>query len=275
MRGWGRGLLIALAVVAAVLVPATTEAAPKWAPAATAPIHPGVQTFSPSGQCTANFIFANVRDVFIGQAAHCTTMGGPRDVNGCTTASHPYGTKVSVTGATRRGTMIYNSWNTMKAKGETDSTICSFNDIALVRLDRTDHKRVNPSLPHWGGPTGLTKNGAGLGALVYSYGRSGLRDGLEILSPRTGISLGLGSELRNWVHLIEFITPGLPGDSGSAVLDASGKALGILATLGAGFNGVGDLSHELAYMWSKTNLDAIKLVPGTVPFNPTQLPLEL
>jgi hypothetical protein len=35
--------------------PAVAE--PSWAPAAGAPVHPGVQTITAGGQCTANFVF--------------------------------------------------------------------------------------------------------------------------------------------------------------------------------------------------------------------------
>ena len=54
-----RRLIAACVVVgAAALVAAGPAAAdPAWAPAATAPIHPGVQTDTNGGQCTANFVF--------------------------------------------------------------------------------------------------------------------------------------------------------------------------------------------------------------------------
>ena len=47
-------------------------AAPTWAPAATAPIHPGVQTITARTQCTANFVFFDASNtVYIGQADRC------------------------------------------------------------------------------------------------------------------------------------------------------------------------------------------------------------
>jgi hypothetical protein len=74
------------------------------------------------------------------------------------------------------------------------------------------------------------------------------------------------------------VTPGIPGDSGSAFLDAQGRALGILSTLQLaplpGGNGVGNLAHELAYLHAHTAIDA-QLTPGTQPFNGSQLPLGL
>ena len=68
------------------------------------------------------------------------------------------------------------------------------------------------------------------------------------------------------------MTPGVPGDSGSAFLDAEGNALGTLSTLAiaplAGSNGVGDLAHELAYAQQHGGIAGLALVPGTEPFSP-------
>ena len=65
----------AVAITAAVMSP---SAALAWAPASTATVHPGVQTFTEGAQCTANFIFRDGADTFIGQAAHCSGPAAPR-----------------------------------------------------------------------------------------------------------------------------------------------------------------------------------------------------
>lgn len=109
---------------------------------------------------------------------------------------------------------------------------------------------------------------------MYSYGNSELRVGLTLLSPKIGFSLGdVGN---GWEHEVTTITPGIPGDSRSAFLDANGNALGILSTLqvGAGGvqNGVGDLAHELNYAHTHGG-PAAQLVNGTQPFNGSALPL--
>ena len=74
------------------------------------------------------------------------------------------------------------------------------------------------------------------------------------------------------------VSPGIPGDSGSAFLDSEGKALGVLSTLQlaplAGSNGVGNLPRELAYLHAHTSIDA-QLAPGTKPFKGNRLPLGL
>jgi len=75
-----------------------------------------------------------------------------------------------------------------------------------------------------------------------------------------------------WSHTVYTATPGIPGDSGSGFLNASGGAFGVLSTLQvlpiAGSNGVGDLGKEIAYMRANSSFSGVQLEPGTVPFNP-------
>jgi hypothetical protein len=258
----------AVPLVAAQAPPAA--AAPTWAPAATAPIHPGVQTVTAGGQCTANFVFYDASNtVYIGQAAHCSGTGGATETNGCDSGSLPLGTPVQVGGASQPGTMVYNSWLAMQAAGETNPDICAFNDLALVRLNPADFGKVNPSIPFWGGPTGIDTNGTVQGENVYSYGNSSLRGGVTQLSPKQGVSLG--DDGNGWSHNVYTATPGIPGDSGSAFLNSAGAALGVLSTVQiaplAGSNGVGDVSREINYMSSHSSLGA-QLANGTQPFNP-------
>ncbi|HEV3134778.1 MAG TPA: serine protease [Acidimicrobiia bacterium] len=264
---------VACATVALPLVAAeapSASAAPTWAPAATAPIHPGVQTFTAGAQCTANFIFFDASNtVYIGQAAHCSGTGGNTATNGCTSGSLPIGTQVQVTGASQPGTMVYNSWLTMQGLGEADANTCQFNDLALIKLNPADFGKVNPSIPFWGGPNGIDNNGTVQGENVYSYGNSELRGGVSQLSPKQGVSLGDAGG--GWSHNVYTASPGIPGDSGSAFLNSTGAALGILSTVQiapvAGSNGVGDVSREISYMNAHSSLGA-QLALGTQPFNP-------
>ena len=259
---------VAVPLVAAQAPPAA--AAPTWAPAATAPIHPGVQTVTAGGQCTANFVFFDASNtVYIGQAAHCSGTGGSTETNGCDSGSLPLGTPVQVGGASQPGTMVYNSWLAMQAAGETNPDTCAFNDLALVRLNPADFGKVNPSIPFWGGPNGIDTNGTVQGENVYSYGNSSLRGGVTQLSPKQGVSLGDAGN--SWSHNVYTASPGIPGDSGSAFLNSAGAALGVLSTVQiapvAGSNGVGDVSREINYMSSHSSLGA-QLANGTQPFNP-------
>ena len=264
---------VTCATVALPLVAAdapSASAAPTWAPAATAPIHPGVQTFTAGAQCTANFVFSDASNtVYIGQAAHCSGTGGNTATNGCTSGSLPIGTQVQVTGASQPGVMVYNSWLTMQGLGETDANTCQFNDLALIRLNPADFGKVNPSIPFWGGPNGIDTNGTVQGESVYSYGNSELRGGVSQLSPKQGVSLGDAGG--GWSHNVYTASPGIPGDSGSAFLNSTGAALGVLSTVQiaplAGSNGVGDVSREISYMTAHWSLGA-QLALGTQPFNP-------
>jgi len=255
-------------VLAALLVATVPPSvASAWAPAGQAAVHPGVQVFTAGAQCTSNFVFEEGADVYLGQAAHCSGTGGQTETDGCTSGSLPLGTPVEVTGANRPGTLAYNSWLTMQAQGETDPDACAYNDLALIKLDPTDVARVNPSVPGFGGPTGVGAAG-GNGSTVYSYGNSELRGGITKLSPKQGVIVQ--SEGDGWSHLVVTLTPGVPGDSGSGFMNASGGAIGVLSTLQlaplAGTNGVGDLGKELAYLRSHTGFTGMTLVAGTQPF---------
>jgi hypothetical protein len=268
--------LIAVCVVVAcagLAVAGSASAAPTWAPAATAPVHPGVQTLTNGGQCTSNFVFFDAsNNVFIGQAAHCAGTGGNTETNGCSAGTLPTGTAVTVNGASRPGSMVYSSWATMQSGGETDADTCQYNDLAIIKLDPADYAKVNPSIPFWGGPTGLTDTVA-QGDKVLSYGNSSLRLGLTQLSPKEGLSLG--QDAGGWNHTVYTVSPGIPGDSGSAFIDRQGRAFGVLSTLQiapvAGGNGVGDLSRELAYMRSHGGPD-LTLAQGTEAFRGPLLP---
>jgi len=264
-------MLVAAAASIFVVVAASApaQAAPTWAPAATAAIHPGVQTFTAGAQCTANFVFTDGSNVYIGQAAHCSGTGGNTATNGCTSGSLPIGTQVEVTGASQPGVMVYNSWLTMQARGEQDPDTCAYNDFALVELDPADVAKVNPSVPGFGGPSEVGTAGD-LGSTVYSYGNSSLRGGITQLSPKQGVVVQ--NEGGGWSHVVVTLTPGIPGDSGSGFLNGSGAAIGVLSTLQIAplpaTNGVGDLARELAYLRANSSFGGMQLVAGTEPFKP-------
>jgi hypothetical protein len=256
--------ILVAALALALLAPAGSAA---WAPAKTATVHPGVQVFTEGAQCTSNFVFTEGSGVYLGQAAHCSGTGGQTETDGCTSDSLPLGTPVEVTGASRPGALVYSSWLTMQARGETDPDACAYNDFALIRLDPADVGSVNPSVPGFGGPTGLGGAG-GLGSTVYSYGNSSLRGGITKLSPKQGIVIQ--NEGEGWSHVVATLTPGIPGDSGSGFLNGSGEAIGVLSTLQIAplpaTNGVGDLGRALAYLRDNSGFGGMQLVRGTEPF---------
>ena len=285
----GRRIAGAVAVLAsAVLATALSSAAPAiaetsaaaWAPAETAEITPGVQMYTDGAQCTGNFVYTDgAGNTYVGYAAHCAGTGAATDTNGCDAQSLPLGTRVTfnrggslVSGGTEvgQGTLAYSSWLTMQQRNESDEDACAYNDLALVKVDADDVSKVNPSVPFWGGPVALNTDESAAGEAVYSFGNSSLRGGIEELSPKRGTSLG--AEGNGWSHPVYTVSPGVPGDSGSAFLDSEGNALGTLSTLAiaplAGSNGVGDLERELGYAQQNGGISGLALVPGTEPFEP-------
>ena len=274
---------VASAVLAAALstaAPAGAAVAADWAPADTAEITPGVQMYTEGAQCTGNFVFTDgAGNTYVGYAAHCAGTGAATDTNGCDAKSLPLGTRVTfnrggslVSDGTEvgQGTLAYSSWLTMQQRNESDEDACAYNDLALVEVDADDVSKVNPSVPFWGGPVALNTDESAAGEAVYSYGNSSLRGGVEQLSPKRGTSLG--AEGNGWSHPVYTVTPGVPGDSGSAFLDSEGNALGVLSTLAiaplAGSNGVGDLERELGYAQQFSGISGLALEPGTEPFAP-------
>lgn len=253
-----------------------------FAPAATAQIHPGVMMYTEGAQCTANFVYTDgAGNTYVGYAAHCAGLGEATDTDGCLAESLPLGTKVDfveggslVSEGTRvgGGTLAYSSWLTMHQRNEQDANTCAYNDLALVKVNAADVAKVNPSVPFWGGPTGIDTDGTAAGDNVYTYGNSSLRAGITELSPHQGISLGDDEADEGWSHPLYTVTPGVPGDSGSAFLSDGGLAIGVLSTLGLAplpaSNNIGDLAHELAYARSNSGITGLQLTPGTEPFSP-------
>ncbi len=257
----------------------TSSAAPRWAPFDTATITPGVQMYTAGAQCTANFVFTDRRDrVYVGYAAHCAGKGEATDTNGCDTDSQPLGTRVrfarngSVVDAGEtvgRGRLVYSSWRTMRARDTKSGAACNFNDFALVRVDRDDRHSVNPSLPYYGGPTGVRARGLAAGDPVYSYGSSSLRGGAEGFGPKSGTLVE--EHPSGWSHTVYTATPGIPGDSGSGFVDANGRAFGTLSTVALAplpaSNGVSDLRRALDYAQRFSGIPGLRLVQGTRDFD--------
>ncbi|KQW49349.1 hypothetical protein ASC77_11775 [Nocardioides sp. Root1257] len=277
-------MLAALAIAALGLSTApagVASAAPRWAPADTATIHPGTMMYTKGAQCTANFVYRDkAGHVFVGYAAHCAGLGEATDTDGCRAKSLPLGTPVTFTQGgsvadegTRlaTGRLVYSSWRTMRRLGTTDASTCAYNDLALVKVKPRDIAKVNPSIPFWGGPTGIDTDGTAAGDQVYTFGNSSLRGGVEVLSPHTGVSLGDDPATDGWSHPLYTVSPGVPGDSGSAFLSEDGKAIGVLSTLGLAplpaSNNIGDLGKELAFARAHSGLTGLRLVKGTEEFS--------
>lgn len=269
--------------VVAVLLPAgsTADAVAAWAPEATAKIKPGVQMYTAGAQCTANFVFKDAAgNVYVGYAAHCAGKGESSDTNGCTTQSLPLGTPVKFvsggnffsSGTTvGTGKLAYSSWASMQKLKTKDANRCAYNDFALVRVDKASVKNVNPTVPKFGGPTGLAAPPLVAKAPIYTVGNSSLRTGSA--STKTGKVLSRVPGLPVLAYNIQTGSPGIPGDSGSGYMDGAGRAAGVLSTINIGLsltpvtNTMGNLVYELAWAQKYSGISGLVLVRGTRGFS--------
>lgn len=276
------GLLSAPQATADSQVPAVAATRVQhWAAPGKAKITPGVMMYTAGAQCTSNFVFTDAQGrVYVGYAAHCAGLGKATDTNGCDSTSLPLHSKVTfseggslVSGGTRLGggRLVYSSWRTMKKLGTKSANPCAYNDLALVKVNKSDVRKVNPSVPFFGGPTGLDTNGTARGDRLYTYGNSSLRAGISVLSPHFGFSLGDAASDGGWSHPLYSLTPGIPGDSGSGFLSGHGKAIGVLSTIGLAplplSNNIGDLAKELRFARQHSGIKGLRLTKGTEPFS--------
>lgn len=249
----------------------TTE----WESPGSADIRPGVRIGGST--CTSNFIFTDSAHttVYIGLAAHCVATGPSTVTNGCSSQNRPddIGSKVQISGASKMGTLVYSSWETMQRIDEPSTSACAGNDFAVVEIHPDDHDEVNPALLVYGGPTGVT-GGNDHGSLdrALTYGNSATRvvggPVGDQLKAREGYST---SSNGGWTTNAYFYTPGIPGDSGSAVLSDDGSALGVLVTVsGTASNGITNLYRALDYANDEGGMDLRlatwdQLDPGLFP----------
>ena len=236
-------------------------------------IRPGALISSSNGSCTSNFIYRDSSNrLYIGAAAHCFSPDTNSGVDSCEVDNAALGSAISIENASQNGTLAYSSWRSMKDNGETPgNAACVFNDFALVRIDPADYDNVHPSAIAWGGPTQLLRGNADVGDHAYSYGQSSSHSGIRSQEEKDG---PVTSQVTSgWQYKISFDNPGLPGDSGSAVLHETGAAFGVLtvvsASVGIGApvdNGVANLEMALDYANDSTGL-GFRLIPSD-DFNP-------
>ncbi|MBW0102831.1 serine protease [Pseudonocardia sp. KRD291] len=258
--------------------------APAAIPAGSASIRPGAVTETAgAGLCTSSFVFTSGEKILLGQAAHCGGTGADTETDGCTSATVPTGTPVTVrgTGGDVTATMVYSSWVTMQQRGEQDPDACAYNDLALVELPPDAGARTNPSVPFFGGPRGVHDGGLAPGTAVFglgnpegpaesSAGGTGVGTAGRTLRPRVGTG---GEDVGGgWGHTVYTTPQGVPGESGAPLLDGSGRAVGLLSSLNVGGERESieytDLARAMDYARSNGGLPDLTLAAGTEPFTP-------
>lgn len=108
-------------------------------------------------------------------------------------------------------------------------------DFGLVRIPDAARHLVDPSLPQWGGPDGVSESAVPEGRPVHQYGAGVVNGELFATQGSTGVSLGDAGSPDNWSAAIR----ASPGDSGSPLvagatgvqLPEGGAAAGVLTHL--------------------------------------------
>jgi hypothetical protein len=175
-------------------------------------VRPGAIVTSDTGQCSFNFVYdGDDGATYIGTAGHCilgeSPIGG--DVG---ETSWPAGTGPEARDAAgaRIGEFAYAILQDPK-------------DFAVIRVD--PGVAVDPQVCHFGGPTGVNADQTSGPVVLHHYG-NGIAIG-SVLPARTGLAVGMPDPDHVFAQALA-----LPGDSGSGVISADGRALGVLVTVG-------------------------------------------
>lgn len=165
-------------------------------------IRPGAHMTSPVG-CTFSWIFRDQAGTFYQTTAgHCTSLGQ----------------RVSAQGVGAFGTTIFSTGNGGQGK-----------DISMIRIDADKAHLVNPTLCHWGGPSGIATPPVEPGEenVMLHYGW-GTAFSSQPTRARVGIVEQAG-ESSGWFSdgSVRMIGATDGGDSGSPMMLANGLAAGV------------------------------------------------
>lgn len=239
-------------------------------------VRPGVMIQTTGhGQCTANFAFENqTGSVFLGTASHCVEHDVGADVH---LVQEGVAGEVSLARGPLLGHVAYSSWEVLDVQAEPCLVLLSCighdNDFALVDVREELEDTVKAGLYVYGGPTDVqpTEQIAPLDR-VASFGNSSLRPGPDIADRHHGV---VQQESSEYTVLVNFDNPCILGGSGSPVLTEDGRALGVLVSLGAGYNGVTMLEPALAFAEDEGGMGDLELL--TAPLETplfTDLPVD-
>lgn len=190
-------------------------AAPLGLPVSCPGVRPGAAVFSPVGMCTFNFLWTGSDGArYAGTAGHCIL-----DVLAEVTWTPGRGPGAADSTGQRVGEFAY-------------AILGEGMDFALIRLD--PGVESDPSMCHFGGPTGVNADRPGLTqpTVLHHYGQGAT---VSVLLPaRSHLALGMPSA--GHVFAVGVVQP---GDSGSGMISADGRAVGLVVTLGIHSGGLG------------------------------------
>lgn len=191
-----------------------------------ADLRPGAAIFVGPSLCTANFLYRDGSGAdYLGTAGHCV-------LGSATLSGEDAGEQVWTPGS---GPEVFD------ASGATIGRIAYAvltppKDFALIRL--ANGVAAEPAMCHFGGPTGINSEASAEPSVLRFYG-NGLVTG-DVLPARSALALSMADP-------DEVFLTGLaaPGDSGAGVIDAQGRAVGVLVTVGVHNGGLGSDGVEL------------------------------
>jgi hypothetical protein len=184
-------------------------------------VRPGAIVNSDTGQCTLNFLFQGGDGRrYIGTAGHCilgeSPIGGDVGEQSWAPGAGPVASDAN---GNRIGEFAYAVLQDPK-------------DFALIRIDAGVSS--NPQVCHFGGPTGINTDTPGLDApTVLQIFGNGVGIG-TVLPARSMVALGMPDA--DHVYAQGLV---LPGDSGSGVTSADGRAVGVAVTTGLHTGSIG------------------------------------
>ena len=175
-------------------------------------VRPGAIVNSDTGQCTFNFLFAGSDGQrYMGTAGHCIL------------GESPIGGDV--------GERSWAPGTGPEARDANDQRIGEFayailqdpKDFAVIRLD--PGVAASPQMCHFGGPTGTNADLTNSAVVLHHFG-NGIAIG-SVLPARTHLAPSTPDPDHVFANGVA-----LPGDSGSGVISADGRAVGVLVTVG-------------------------------------------
>ena len=175
-------------------------------------VRPGAVVQSDNGQCTFNFLFQGTDGArYIGTAGHCILGGDPLGGDaGERSWAAGSGPEARDGEGNRIGEFAYAILQDPK-------------DFALIRLD--PGVVANAQMCHFGGPTGINSDTGASPVVLHHFGQ-GAAVG-TLLPARSALALGMPDP--DHVYAAGGV---VPGDSGSGIISADGRAVGVIVTTG-------------------------------------------